>query len=221
MDAGVADAARPRDRVPRLRGRPRAGVPAAGRPAAALPRAARARGARRQRRRRGRRGLGALRSDARQGDRAGRDARRRRSPARSRRSVTSRSSASGPTCRSCSPCSRIRAFVAGEIDTRFLDRETPALVAARRDAPVPEGAFAAAARGVPRGSVQAPTVGPAADGRRGRIRGTSPGRGSGVVSTFSPAGGRRQHRARADGLVGRHASRSTGEAYQVHAISGR
>ena len=43
VDAGVADAARARDRVPRVRGRPRAGVPATGGTAAALSRAARAR----------------------------------------------------------------------------------------------------------------------------------------------------------------------------------
>jgi len=57
-----------------------------------------------------------------------------------------------------------RSFVAGEVDTGFLDRETPALVAVTANGSVPDGALAAAAAEF-LASVQAPNVGPAADGR--------------------------------------------------------
>jgi acetyl/propionyl-CoA carboxylase alpha subunit len=37
------------------------------------------------------------------------------------------------------------AFGRGDVDTRFLDRETPAIVAAMHDAPAPDATFVAAA----------------------------------------------------------------------------
>ena len=54
-------------------------------------------------------------------------------------------------------------FVAGEVDTDFLDRETPALVAVAADASVPDGALAAAAAEFLT-FVEARDVGPTADG---------------------------------------------------------
>jgi acetyl-CoA carboxylase biotin carboxylase subunit len=54
-------------------------------------------------------------------------------------------------------------FVAGEVDTDFLDRETPALVAVAADASVPDGALAAAAAEF-LAFVEARDVGPTADG---------------------------------------------------------
>jgi acetyl-CoA carboxylase biotin carboxylase subunit len=54
-------------------------------------------------------------------------------------------------------------FVGGEVDTDFLDRETPGLVAVAGDAAVPGGALAAAAAEF-LASVEARNVGPTADG---------------------------------------------------------
>ena len=54
-------------------------------------------------------------------------------------------------------------FMRGDVDTGFLDRETPALVAAMAEAPVPDGALAAAAAELLAGA-EARDVGPAAVG---------------------------------------------------------
>ena len=54
-------------------------------------------------------------------------------------------------------------FVRGDVDTGFLDRETPALVAAMAEAPVPDGALAAAAAEL-LARAEARDVGPAAVG---------------------------------------------------------
>ena len=151
---GAALAARPRDRVPRLRGGPGQRLPAAGRAAAALPRAAGPGHPRGQRRRRRRRDRHRLRPDDREARRVGRDARDGAPPRGGRPASAIRSSAFAPTSRSSSACSSIRASATATVDTAFLDREgrdlcqAPAgrgLAAALAVAAADDGAHVAAA----------------------------------------------------------------------------